>query len=94
MKLAEAKKEGKQILIPQFGRALTEYMLEGMQYVEEESNLAPGGIWHIHPDSFTRKNRYDKAAEGIARSRAEGMSMLNGWPVVNFGVHEPRLRTH
>ena len=89
-KLAEAKREGKQILIPQFGRALTEYTTEGMQYVERESALAPDGIWHIHPDSYTRKNRYDKAAEGIARSRAEGMSMLNGWPVVNFGVHEAR----
>lgn len=85
-----ARDSGSHLLIPQFGRALTEYMVDGITYVEEQSHLVPDGLWNIYSDSYTRKNRYDKAQEGIERSRAENMSMLNGWPVVNFGVAEAR----
>jgi methylaspartate mutase epsilon subunit len=89
-RLKEAKENGTHILIPQFGRALTEYMIEGFQYVEAAADLAPNGIWHIHSDSYTRKLDFEKAAAGIERSRQEGMSMLNGWPIVNFGVEDAR----
>jgi methylaspartate mutase epsilon subunit len=90
LKFKTAKEAGTHILIPQFGRALTEYMVEGLQFVEQESGLAPNGSWLIYSDSYTRKNDYRSAAAGIERSRKEGMSMLNGWPVVNFGVEEAR----
>lgn len=90
LKLKQAKDTGTQVLIPQFGRALTEYMVEGLQFVEREGDLPPNGCWNIHPDSYTRKNDYRSAAAGIERSRKEGMSMLNGWPVVNFGVEDAR----
>ncbi len=89
-KLRQAKQDGRHIMIPQFGRALTEYTIEGLEYVEAETALVPDGAWSIFPDSYTRKNDYQKAATGIERSREEGMSMLNGWPVVNFGVEEAR----
>jgi methylaspartate mutase epsilon subunit len=88
--LMEAKATNRHVLIPQFGRALTEYTLEGIQYVEDV--FAPGqlGAWTIYSDSYTRKNDYRSAGAGIERSRKEGMSMLNGWPVVNFGVEDAR----
>jgi methylaspartate mutase epsilon subunit len=90
LKHADAKARGIHLLIPQFGRALTEYVLEGLKFVEEESDLVPNGMWNIYSDSYTRKNDYKRAAAGIQRSRKEGMSMLNGWPIVNFGVEEAR----
>ena len=90
LKLKEAKENGTYVVIPQFGQALTEYMVEGLQYVETEAGLAPNGIWNIYSDSYTRKLDFKKAAGGIERSRQEGMSMLNGWPIVNFGVEEAR----
>lgn len=90
LKLKEAKEKGVHIVFPQFGRALTDYVLEGLRFVEEEANLAPNGIWNIYSDSYTRKNDYRSAAAGIERSYSEGMSMLNGWPIVNFGVEEAR----
>ena len=90
LKLKQAKESGTHVLLPQFGRALTEYMIEGMQFVEQESDLAPNGCWNIYSDSYTRKNNYRGAAAGIERSKKEGMSMLNGWPVVNFGVEDAR----
>ena len=90
MKLTEAKQKGKHLLIPQFGRALTEYTIEGLKYVEEHSELAPDGMWLIYSDSYTRKLDFKSAAGGIERSKKEGMSMLNGWPIVNFGVEDAR----
>ncbi|MCD6673667.1 MAG: hypothetical protein LT106_12510 [Burkholderiaceae bacterium] len=90
LKLKAARDSGRPILIPQFGRALTEYVIEGLTYVEREAGFAPHGSWLIYSDSYTRKNDYRSAARGIERSRKEGMSMLNGWPVVNFGVEEAR----
>jgi methylaspartate mutase epsilon subunit len=88
--LKKAKESATHVLIPQFGQALTEHMVEGLQYVEAEADLAPAGAWNIYSDSYTRKVDFKKAAAGIERSRKEGMSMLNGWPIVNFGVHEAR----
>jgi len=74
MKLPGAQDKGKRLLIPQFGRALTEYMEEGLTYVEAESDLYPHGAWNIFSDSYTRKNDYRNAAAGIERSRKEGMA--------------------
>lgn len=90
LKLKDAKENGTHVLIPQFGRALTEYMLEGLSYVEERTSMPVNGSWLIYSDSYTRKLAFQKAAEGIERSRQEGMSMLNGWPIVCFGVEEAR----
>jgi methylaspartate mutase epsilon subunit len=89
-KLMDARDRGIQLLTPQFGRALTEYTIEGLCYVETAGGLAPDGTWIIFSDSYTRKLDFEKAAAGIERSRQEGMSMLNGWPIVNFGVEEAR----
>lgn len=88
--LENAEKNGAHLFQPQFGQALTEFMINGMGYVEENSPLVPDGLWNIFSDSYTRKNKYDKAADGIERSRKEGVTMLNGWPIVNHGVHEAR----
>jgi methylaspartate mutase epsilon subunit len=89
LKHKEAEERGIHLLMPQFGRALTEYTIEGLQHVEAEG-LAPDGVWIIFSDSYTRKLDFERAAAGIERSRQEGMSMLNGWPIVNFGVEEAR----
>ncbi|MCC6210580.1 MAG: hypothetical protein IT513_06000 [Burkholderiales bacterium] len=93
LRFLEAKREGRHILIPQFGRALTEYMIEGIGFVESETAIVPDGAWNLYSDSYTRKQEFAKAAAGIERSRKEGMSMLNGWPIVNFGVEEARRIT-
>jgi methylaspartate mutase epsilon subunit len=90
LSLKKAKAENKQVLIPQFGRALTDETLEGIQYVERQFHDGQAGSWTIYSDSYTRKNDYKSAAAGIERSKKEGMSMLNGWPVVNYGVEEAR----
>lgn len=89
-KLRGAKESGGHVMEPHFGRALTEYMVEGLNYIEAESPLTPDGAITIFSDSYTRKNRYDLATIGIERSLQEGTTMLNGWPIVNFGVEDAR----
>ena len=90
IKLREAEAAGIHLFQPQFGQALTEYMIDGLGFVETESPLLPVGMWNIFSDSYTRKNNYEMAAVGIERSRQEGATMLNGWPIVNFGVEDAR----
>lgn len=91
--LEAAKNKGQHVLVPMFGRALTEYMIDGLQYVESEAALGPLARWLIFSDSYTRKGNFAAAQVGIDRSRKEGMSLLNGWPVVNFGVEDARKIT-
>ncbi len=90
LRLAEAKRNGTHVLEPQFGQALTEYMIEGLTYVEGETDLPSRGVWNIFSDSYTRKLDFKRAAAGIEASKKEGKTMLNGWPIVNFGVEEAR----
>jgi len=88
--LAKHKEEGATVIEGQFGQALTEYMIEGLTYVEENSDYYPHGVWTIFSDTYTRKCDFNNAAAAIERSKEEGKSMLNGWPVVCFGVEEAR----
>jgi len=90
MKAREAKEKGAHIMEPNFGRALTEYMIDGMNFVADEAPMEPFGTWSIFSDSYTRKCNFKLAQVGIERSRQEGTTMLNGWPIVNFGVKEAR----
>lgn len=75
---------------PQFGQGTTDLMIDGMRYVEENSPMVPTGAWNIFSDSYTRKNNYRMAQIGIERTLKEGATMLNGWPIVNFGVEDAR----
>jgi methylaspartate mutase epsilon subunit len=88
--LAEHKHKGLNLLEPQFGQALTEYMIEGIGYVEANSDLHPHGAWTIFSDTYTRKGDFAKAAAGMERSKKEAKTMLNGWPIVCCGVEDAR----
>jgi methylaspartate mutase epsilon subunit len=90
LKCLEAKKENKLLLQPQIGRATLEDTLGSLQYIEEKTNIAPDGILFLYPDSYTRKSMYAQAQIGLDRSKKEGKTMLNGWPIVNYGVEATR----
>lgn len=90
MMMDEAAEKDVHVMEPHFGRALTEYMIDGLNYVADVAPLEPYGAWTIFSDSYTRKCNFEMAQVGIERSKAEGTTMLNGWPIVNFGVHEAR----
>ena len=89
-KLLKAESEGIHLMQPQFGQALTEYMIDGIGFVESDSPLLPDGMWNIYSDSYTRKLNFKMAQVGIERSKKEGATALNGWPIVCFGLEEAR----
>ena len=89
-RILDGEKNGKHLLQPQFGQALTEFMIDGMGFVEQDSPLLPEGLWDVFSDSYTRKLNFKMAQVGIERSRKDGQTALNGWPIVNFGVEEAR----
>ena len=88
--ILKAEAENRHLLQPQFGQATTEMMINGMTYVEDNSPLQDFGLWNIFSDSYTRKCNFKMAQVGIDRSIKEGVTNLNGWPIVNYGVEEAR----
>ena len=83
VRLAAAAKEGTTLVQPRAGVALVEDLIDLLRYLEKEgeADLLPTTI-----DSYTRQNAYGDAEKGIEESRAEGRSLLNGFPAVNHGV--------
>ena len=81
-KLQKATEEGVTLVQPRAGVALPEKHIELLKYLEDEggADLLPSTI-----DSYTRLNRYAEAETGIQKSKETGRSMLNGFPVVNYG---------
>ena len=41
-------------------------------------------------DSYTRNERFEQAEKGRLESEKRGRSMLNGFPLVNYGIHKCR----
>ena len=82
-KLAMADKDGDTLIQPRAGVALPEMLIELLGHLEKEgeADLLPTTI-----DSYTRHNRYQDADAGIEESKRTNRSMLNGFPVVNWGV--------
>ncbi|MGM9972878.1 MAG: methylaspartate mutase subunit E [Clostridiaceae bacterium] len=83
-KLVKAKEEGITLAQPRAGVALIDKHIELLNYLQNqgEADLLPATI-----DSYTRQNRYEECEVGIRESRLTGRSLLNGFPVVNHGIH-------
>ena len=90
LKLHKAEKEGVTLIQPRAGVALYEEHIKLLQFLETsgEADLLPSTV-----DSYTRLNRYKEAENGIQKSKESGRSMLNGFPIVNYGVNTCRIVT-
>lgn len=89
-KLAAAVKEKTTLIQPRAGVALYDEHIKLLQYLEDEgeADLLPTTV-----DSYTRLNRYNEAETGIEKSRETRRSMLNGFPIVNYGTNICRIVT-
>lgn len=88
--MKRARSEGRTLLQPRAGVALVDEHIKLLKYLEGEgeADLLPTTI-----DAYTRQNRYEEAAKGIEKSTAAGVSLLNGFPAVNYGVEGCRRVT-
>jgi methylaspartate mutase epsilon subunit len=79
--LAAADRKGKTLIQPRAGVALLEEHIALLTHLQDVCDVLPTTI-----DAYTRLNRYDEAATGIAKSQKAGTSLLNGFPAVNHGL--------
>lgn len=80
--LKKADAAHKTLLQPRAGVALVQEHIKLLTFLEDSCDVLPTTI-----DAYTRLNRYEEAASGIARSEEAGTSLLNGFPAVNHGLH-------
>lgn len=81
--LMRAASRGDILIQPRAGVTLLEEQIKLLRYLQDEggADILPTTI-----DSYTRQNQYNAAQKGIEESKKMGRSMLNGFPVVNYGV--------
>ncbi|MEL7566906.1 MAG: methylaspartate mutase subunit E [Dehalobacterium sp.] len=85
--IRKAKNGHTTLVYPRGGVALLDEQKKLMLYLQDQ-----GGADYLPTttDSYTRNERFRDTEIGIERSRINGRSMLNGFPVVNYGVQNCR----
>ncbi|MFQ5936595.1 MAG: methylaspartate mutase subunit E, partial [Acidiferrobacterales bacterium] len=81
--MRQAAAAGRCLTQPRGGFGTLAMQLELMQTLDKE------GLADVVPtttDSYTRNERFEQAQKGIEESEKMGRSMLNGLPIVNYGV--------
>lgn len=80
------KTEGQTVVFPRGGYPLLEDQIRlCKKLVSLGIPLIP-----INTDSYTRQGRFDKVEEGIKETIRTGRNMLNGYPLINYGVKNNR----
>jgi methylaspartate mutase epsilon subunit len=85
--IKDAKINCKTLIYPRGGVALLKDQINLLLYLQDH-----GGADYLPTtvDSYTRNELFKSAKIGIEKSRKNGHSMLNGFPVVNHGVKSCR----
>lgn len=81
--MREAVAAGRCLTQPRGGVGTFDGQLALMQRLDKE------GMADVVPtttDSYTRNEQFDRAQAGVRESEKAGRSMLNGYPLVNYGV--------
>lgn len=81
--LKRADASGRTLTQPRAGVAELDEQIRLLRYLQDEghADLLPCTV-----DSYTRHNRYREAERGLRESEERERSLLNGLPVVNYGV--------
>lgn len=85
--MRKAAAEGRCLTQPRGGFGTLEMQRELMHVLERE------GLADVIPtttDSYTRNEQWHNADKGIKESTRAGRSLLNGYPMVNYGVNATR----
>lgn len=85
--LRKAEAEGRCLTQPRGGFGTLELQRELMETLDRD------GLADVVPtttDSYTRNERWTQAETGIEESKKAGRSMLNGYPMVNYGPKTTR----
>ncbi len=84
--IARLREEGRMSVFPRAGTPILEDMIELCQ-----SLVAQGVVFvPLTSDSYSRTGAFDKAQQCLEESIRTGKAMLNGYPIVNYGVKNTR----
>ncbi|MDH5748493.1 MAG: methylaspartate mutase subunit E [Rhodospirillales bacterium] len=86
--MRRAVAEGRCLTQPRGGFGTLEMQLGLMRALDREgfADVVP-----MTTDSYTRNERFEEAEKGRRESEQAGRSLLNGFPVVNYGVENARM---
>jgi methylaspartate mutase epsilon subunit len=84
--MARLRKEGRMSVFPRAGTGLLENMIALCR------SLADSGVVLIPvtTDSYTRQGDFKKVEQALEEERKTGNRILNGFPVINYGVYKTR----
>jgi methylaspartate mutase epsilon subunit len=85
--LRKAEAEGRCLTQPRGGFGTLELQIELMKTLDKEGHA---DVVPTTTDSYTRNERWEQAEAGITESEKVGRSMLNGFPMVNYGPKRTR----
>lgn len=87
LRIQEARNQGRTLIEARGGFALLDDMISLNRCLEKDGfvDLLPSSI-----DTLTRNNQFEDAARGAEESIKEGRSMINGYPIVYYGVEKTR----
>jgi methylaspartate mutase epsilon subunit len=78
--------EGRTAIFPRAGTGLLEYQISlSKKLVESGVPFIP-----VTTDSYTRQLDFEKVENILAEMRKTGKNMLNGYPIINYGVKQTR----
>ena len=87
LKVAEAKKNGTQLIRIDSGVATLKGEIELFQCLQNEGGA---DLLGTIVDSFTRVLEFERSEKGLRESEKLGRTTLNGYPIVVHGVHNTR----
>lgn len=85
--MRRADAEGRCLTQPRGGFGTLELQIELMQQLDRDGQA---DIVPTTTDSYTRNEQWHNARAGIEESERAGRSMLNGFPMVNYGPRQTR----
>jgi methylaspartate mutase epsilon subunit len=86
-KVSDAKRNKVTLIRSDSGVASLEENIELLRYLQDEGG---SDLLGTHIDSLTRVHRFKEAEQGLQESLRTGKSVLNGFPIICYGVAETR----
>ena len=84
--MAKLREEGRMSVFPRAGTPILEDMIELCQGLRESGVV----LIPVTTDSYTRLGQYEKVEEILKECYKTGRLLLNGFPIINYGVKKTR----
>ena len=84
--MVKLREEGRMSAFPRAGTPILEDMIELCQSIRDSGVV----LIPVTTDSYTRAGQYEKVEQILAECYKTGKPLLNGFPIINYGVKKTR----